>query len=231
MKSLTLQEINPVIRAALPGSLSCSILEIGRHSVHDLREAEKILISPRANEKRIKEFVAGRMAARTALEELGLTIVPGVGRGSKNEPLWPRGICGSITHSDQFSIALTGFLRTYAGIGCDLEHIEKELEADLVNRIALPAEEAWINSDPEQYQLRAYALFSAKEALYKAVFPIHQTFFGFAGASLIPSATEQGFEFGVNLTYDNAPKALEPRTTLKTIVVGQYVFSVCLIEE
>lgn len=58
---------------------------------------EEEAIIARAVPRRRREFAAGRWCARAALAQLGEPPVP-ILRGPQNEPQWPAGIAGSITH-------------------------------------------------------------------------------------------------------------------------------------
>lgn len=116
--------------------------------------------------KRRSEFLAGRACAALALRQAGLAEhVPRKGRA----PLWPAGIAGSITHSrDRAIVAISTH---YTGVGLDCEAL---VAPDRALQLA-----AAIYSETEE-RLRPAALpfatfftlvFSAKEALYKALSP------------------------------------------------------------
>ena len=64
----------------------------------DVLEAERPFVK-KAVEKRRREFSAGRTCARQALRELGCADAPIV-QDQNGAPLWPPGIVGSITHSN-----------------------------------------------------------------------------------------------------------------------------------
>lgn len=130
----------------------------------------------RAVPKRRAEFAAGRRAARMALEGLGhaaQAIPVGTGRA----PAWPEGIQGSITHDR--GVALAAVVAGGAGIGIDLTEAA-DLPGD-TRRVILPHDEEGGLSD-----LEARAGFSAKESLFKALFPCVETHFGFDAAVVWP---------------------------------------------
>ena len=54
-------------------------------------------ISRSFSSKRLKEFSVGRKCARNALSHLGFNDPP-ILIGTNREPIWPKNICGSITH-------------------------------------------------------------------------------------------------------------------------------------
>ena len=64
--------------------------------------AEEPIIG-RAVEKRRREFITARHCARAALSQLGSDVGP-IMRGEKGEPLWPRNVVGSITHTDGYPV-------------------------------------------------------------------------------------------------------------------------------
>jgi 4'-phosphopantetheinyl transferase EntD len=138
----------------------------------------------RAVHKRRREFTTARLCARRALAELGLPPRPLL-PGPTGEPQWPAGIVGSITHCDGYraaAVARTAAVRT---IGIDAE-THGALPGTVVNTISLPEERAWVRelsrSDPGVWWDRL--LFSAKESVYKAWFPLARRWLGFEQAAI-----------------------------------------------
>ena len=120
----------------------------------------------RAAPRRQAGFAAGRRAAARAVAAAGGGITA-VGMGADRLPLWPPGWIGSITHTDDIAAAVVAPAPAAAIIGIDLERIvapalADEL-ADLIAPEGLPA------ANPRDVELTC--AFSAKEALYKALFP------------------------------------------------------------
>ena len=120
-----------------------------------------------AVEKRRREFIAGRTAARAALRMAGGADVP-ILSGETREPLWPEGFVGSITHSDETAFAVC--VRRDAGlfVGIDVE-LYARLRRDLWRMVFCDAETAAFLASPEP-DFYAAAAFSAKEAFEKAQF-------------------------------------------------------------
>ncbi|MET4129019.1 4'-phosphopantetheinyl transferase superfamily protein [Roseovarius sp. MBR-6] len=108
---------------------------------------------------RLREFAAGRRAARAAMTALGVPPSP-LPMGQSRAPLWPATLTGSISHDATTCLALVGWRSDWAGIGLDIEPA-MPLPADLIATICTPDESA----DPAT----ARALFCAKEAAYKAI--------------------------------------------------------------
>ena len=140
------------------------------------------LLSSKAVAKRRREFAWGRSAAHCALQRIGVPWSP-ILKGKNNEPLWPPGVVGSISHTDQLAIAAVARCQHYAGIGIDIEWSQRKISLSIADRICLPAEKAWVEScgDP---LARLLMLFSAKESVFKAFFPIARIFLGFTDAEL-----------------------------------------------
>jgi 4'-phosphopantetheinyl transferase EntD len=146
-----------------------------------LHPFEEGILSPRAVSARRLLFALGRAAARDALRELGREDV-GIGRGDGGEPLWPGGIVGAISHSPEVAVAVVGRRTDYAGLGVDVEESARGPIARAARLVCRPNEMVW--TDPESGTQRLTMLFSAKEAVFKALYPIQQVWFGFADAEL-----------------------------------------------
>jgi 4'-phosphopantetheinyl transferase EntD len=149
----------------------------------DLYPEELSIIADRAAPSRRNDFTRGRIAARRALEHLEVVDAP-VLRGAHREPLWPEGIVGSITHAAGHALAAVGRHSEWGGIGLDLEHSDRYFD-DLTAHVAFDDELTSIESLEGDPRIRAtLETFSAKEAVYKALFPIVGEFFGFQAARI-----------------------------------------------
>ncbi len=113
---------------------------------------------------------AARIVARQLLAQLGYAqcVVPKAPSGA---PIWPAGVVGSLTHDSQVAIAAVGRCGDVAALGIDVEPAES-LPSDLLDLVATAQEQLEIADDPYHGRL----LFAAKEAVYKAVYPLDQTF-------------------------------------------------------
>lgn len=69
---------------------------------------------------RIVEFSAGRSAARQAMQALGFPASE-VLQGEGGEPIWPAGLCGSISHSDSLAVSLVAPLAAFESVGVDVD--------------------------------------------------------------------------------------------------------------
>jgi 4'-phosphopantetheinyl transferase EntD len=124
----------------------------------------------RAVTKRVGEFAAGRLCARSALARFGIerfVLRPAADR----QPVWPERILGSITHTAGFCAAVVGERARFAALGLDTE-IAGSVRAELWPSIATAAEIGWIESlSPAARASAATLVFSAKEAFYKCQYP------------------------------------------------------------
>lgn len=171
---------------------------------------EEEAVVARAVEKRRREFVTVRACAREAMAQLGRP-PQAIPSGPRGEPLWPAGIVGSITHCDGYRAAALARAEDLMTLGVDAEP-NRPLPDGLLGDIALPE---------EREQLRDLAreapgvhwdrlLFSIKESIYKAWFPLAERWLGFEDAAveidrpggsfsarlLVPGPVLQGGELG-----------------------------------
>lgn len=128
-----------------------------------------------AGRKRKADHLAGRIAAFHAMKR---QTIPGI--GSSGEPLWPVGISGSISHSGNQAIA---FCREKGLVGIDCEAIIAEAEAREIQDGVINAQEALLLTGCGlPFNLAFTLAFSAKESLFKALFPQVQAWMGFDSA-------------------------------------------------
>jgi 4'-phosphopantetheinyl transferase EntD len=135
----------------------------------------------RAVQKRRREFVTGRACARSALEKLGIAPAA-IARGAHGEPLWMAGIVGSITHCSGYRACAVARAEEVALLGIDAEPNAPVPERALT-RIAVGSEREIVapgaTTDGDQPVFLDRLLFSAKEAVYKAWFPLTERALGF----------------------------------------------------
>ncbi|HEY5052825.1 MAG TPA: 4'-phosphopantetheinyl transferase superfamily protein [Solirubrobacterales bacterium] len=147
----------------------------------------------RAVEKRRREFTTARACARAALERLGHPPGP-IPSGDRGQPRWPSGVVGSITHCDGYRGCVVARTSDLVTIGIDAEPHEP-LPPGLLADIARPEEMGWLRdlsrSEPQIHWDRL--LFSAKESVYKAWFPLAERWLGFEDAELAVDPREQSF--------------------------------------
>ena len=147
---------------------------------------EKVAISHAVDNRR-SEFGDARWCAHQALRELGaseeIANAP-ILRGERGMPVWPEGYCGSLTHTEGFRAALVAPQGGILSIGVDAEPAEV-LPEGILGSIARHGEL------PQLSKLRDSGvdcadrlLFCAKEATYKAWFPLTKRWLGFEQAEI-----------------------------------------------
>jgi enterobactin synthetase component D len=155
--------------------------------------------APRGPEKRAQEFRAGRACAEQALRDAG-SVDPTVGVSPDRAPVWPEGFVGSITHTSSFACAVAARRGRLRSIGIDSEAVLDEAAVREVLPMVLDPAEARVIDSGERPELATLA-FSAKESLYKCLYPCALVFFEFADAELEwvrPASPERG-TFGLRL--------------------------------
>jgi 4'-phosphopantetheinyl transferase EntD len=138
----------------------------------------------RAVEKRRREFVTGRHCARKALARLGVPSRP-ILRGDRGAPQWPSGTIGSITHCAGYRAAAVATSANGFTIGIDAEPHEP-LPDGVLETVASPEEIAALGRLHDQKPRVSWdrILFSAKESVYKAWFPLTGRWLDFAEATV-----------------------------------------------
>ena len=145
------------------------------------------------------DWVMGRRCARLALMALGVDPAP-VLAGPKREPVWPDGVVGAITHTKGFVAAAVARPNDVRSIGVDAEP-DLPLPDGVLRRISHPTERQWIESAADLGVAHAdRLLFSAKESIYKAWFPLAGTWLGFEDA--IVSVDSSGRRFRAEILVD-----------------------------
>lgn len=138
---------------------------------------------------RQQEFIAGRYCAIKASKELGIHL-ESLPVAKTREPVWPQDIVGSISHSKLLALSCISLAKNYDSLGIDAEEVLSESVArDVQETIASSAEVSLLN---KSYFLKELTiLFSAKEALYKALFPLTREFIDFKEVKLRGLDTEK----------------------------------------
>jgi 4'-phosphopantetheinyl transferase EntD len=175
-----------------------------------LRHPEEVrLLAPGACRKRQLDWTLGRAAARLALMRLGFEDPPPVLRGGGGQPIWPAGISGSITHCERWGIAVTAKCADSLAIGIDLESLERIREVDILHLICREPELEWVSSDSD-FQGRLGMVFSAKEALYKSLYPFCRRYIDFTEVELSWSPEQSRFRAKLLTASDASCLPLRP---------------------
>ncbi|WP_308404743.1 4'-phosphopantetheinyl transferase superfamily protein [Streptomyces sp. XM4011] len=147
---------------------------------------EEAAVVARAVPRRRQEFATVRACARTALERIGGPRVPLL-PGERGAPGWPPGFIGSMTHCTGYRAAVVAAAgRGLASLGVDAEPHEALRDPGVVEMVTLPGEREHLAklaaSHPRVRWERL--LFSAKESVYKAWFPLTGRWLGFEEARI-----------------------------------------------
>ncbi|MFE1023977.1 4'-phosphopantetheinyl transferase [Streptomyces sp. NPDC058818] len=144
---------------------------------------EEALVA-RAVAKRRREFTLVRSCARRAMEKLGVPAQP-VLTGERGAPRWPAGLVGSMTHCDGYCAAALVRATDLASLGIDAEP-DGPLPDGVLPTVSLPVEAERLRRLAEERPGVHWdrLLFSAKESVYKAWFPLTGEWLDFMEADI-----------------------------------------------
>lgn len=158
----------------------------------DLFPEEAALVE-KAVPKRVREFGTTRHCARSALAQLGVARAP-ILRDRRGAPGWPAGTVGSMTHCDGFRAAAVARKSDIVTLGIDAEP-HARIPEGVLETITVGDEPARIgklvHTRPEVHWDRL--LFSAKESVYKAWYPITGRWLDFTEAEFDIDPANGGF--------------------------------------
>nr|WP_162623786.1 4'-phosphopantetheinyl transferase superfamily protein [Paracoccus saliphilus] len=156
--------IGQSLRAMLPSTVGSAVLAID-HSLPPLLPTEAVMVASAVPARR-REFAAGRAAARLAMAEAGFAPAA-IPAGTDRAPRWPQGVSGSISHTRDIAAALAARCADWPSVGLDVEEA-RPMASDLMD-LVVGAHDCGGGLPPP---LAATLLFSAKEAAFKAQFPV-----------------------------------------------------------
>jgi 4'-phosphopantetheinyl transferase EntD len=137
-----------------------------------------------AGAERRREFGTVRWCARKALRQLGVPAVPILPDGDR-APRWPVGVVGSLTHCAGYRAAVVARSGELRGVGIDAEP-HAALPADVLDLVLREEERTRLltlaEADPGRHWDRI--VFCAKEAVYKAWFPLTGRWLDFEDVSV-----------------------------------------------
>ncbi|MEV0204320.1 4'-phosphopantetheinyl transferase superfamily protein [Streptomyces sp. NPDC050788] len=150
---------------------------------------EEAEVVAQAVPKRRREFALVRACARRAMDKLGVPPQP-VLPGERGAPGWPAGLAGTMTHCDGYCAAALVRAADLASLGIDAEP-HQPLPDGVLEAVSLPAEEARLRRLAQQHPAIHWdrLLFSAKESVYKAWFPLTRQWLEFTEADIEVSVT------------------------------------------
>jgi len=135
-------------------------------------------------EKRTREFRTVRACARAALGQLGIPRPPMV-PGRRGAPTWPQGIVGSMTHCTGYKAVGVARVDQLLSLGLDAEP-HAPLPDGVLRLIAAPGEQSHLAKLEREHPAVHWdrLLFSAKESIYKAWYPLSGRWLGFEDVRL-----------------------------------------------
>jgi 4'-phosphopantetheinyl transferase EntD len=144
---------------------------------------EEINAAATMSPSRQREFSHGRMCARQALAALGLPDCT-VPTEPSRAPRWPDKIAGSISHCGDYAAAVAARTADCPGLGIDLE---KDTAIDsALSGIICRTEEYQLIQSIGQYPTATKLIFSAKESIFKCIWPSVQRFVDFQEIEIQP---------------------------------------------
>ncbi|RJL48348.1 4'-phosphopantetheinyl transferase superfamily protein [Pectobacterium carotovorum] len=150
----------------------------------------------RAVPKRRAEFLAGRCVAKHVLNKLEHPDFV-LHSGEDRSPQWPGNIAGSLSHNKD-SVLCAAHLRSDAlsCVGVDIEgFMSDERAQSLWPGIIGDEEFQWFQERDEAFSCLLTLSFSAKESLFKALYPQVRHYFDFLDARLVAlDITKREFE-------------------------------------
>ncbi|NWE29376.1 4'-phosphopantetheinyl transferase family protein [Pseudomonas gingeri] len=124
------------------------------------------------------EYLAGRYCVRRAEHTLHGRYSH-IASGADRAPIWPPGLHGSLSHAGGYALAIVSASQSGYLLGIDVENLAREPEPEGVQRQIASREEMAL-LEPVLDAAGAFSLmFSAKEAIYKALYPRARRFIDF----------------------------------------------------
>ena len=157
---------------------------------------EQAIAESFGSQKRRAEFTLGRICAHVALSRFGLESEPILRNPETRDPCWPDSVWGSITHSAGFAAVAVGLKKEIKGVGIDLESFSRSVDFKIRRHVCVDSELELLESLPIKQANRALRIiFSAKESIFKCIYPGTKTYLTFKDAAVSVNETEKNFSF------------------------------------
>ena len=149
-----------------------------------------------SSSKRRAEFSLGRYCAHRALSKFKLEAEPILRNPDTREPCWPGSVRGSITHSENLAAAAVGLDKDISGVGIDMENLSRNINFNIRRHVCVETELKYLESlSPDQAYRDIRIIFSAKESIFKCLFPISRTYLYFQDATVTINEKNSDFSF------------------------------------
>jgi 4'-phosphopantetheinyl transferase EntD len=201
-----------LISTVVPDSVAAAELYDDPPGLKPFPEEEPLIA--RSVAKRRNEFVTVRHCARVALGEIGIPPAP-ILKGDKGEPCWPDGVVGSLTHCNGYRGAAVARAEQVRSVGIDAEP-HGALPNGVLEAVSLPPERRELAPMRDALHWDRI-LFCAKEATYKAWYPLTRRWLGFEDAHIIFDVDPDGAtgEFVSQILIDPTAMSGPPLTALR----------------
>jgi len=146
--------------------------------------------------KRRAEFSLGRYCSHKALSKFKLESEPILRNPDTREPCWPESVRGSITHSEGLAAAAVGLDKDISGVGIDMVSLSRGVNFNIRRHVCIESEQKYLESlATERANRDLLIIFSAKESIFKCLFPISRTYLYFHDANVTINEKNSSFSF------------------------------------
>jgi phosphopantetheine--protein transferase-like protein len=191
----------------------------------ELTQREKIMMEG-VSHKRLSHFSTGRLCAKRAMENLNIADNE-ILIGPDKEPIWPKGIVGSISHTEGMAGAVAARSSKLLSIGMDIEEIGR-VKVNMWDMLFTPAEQKYLNQLPEKEKAFYTTLFfSMKESFYKLQYPLTKFKLWFTDVEI--NKSDKNFSLLVLKDFEGKD-LLKYSTNLHFAAYKDYIICLCFIE-
>ena len=160
-----INELNNLLSSGVPPGVYAEVGLVNRLS-QECQAVELLDVGGMPLQRR-NEFIAGRGLVRRGLASFGIPDCR-IGRAEDGSPVWPPGVCGSISHKRNLCAVVLSHTSAYHALGVDIEK-DQNLSPTVWKYFVNPQER--MQSINEAFDRIANLLFSCKEAAYKCLQP------------------------------------------------------------
>lgn len=145
------------------------------------------------------EYLAARYAAKRLLRLFNLS--PQLAIAHDRRPVWPAAVKGSISHCANQALVVVAKADSIWAVGVDIAQCQCGKMQQISQHIMTAQEFALYECLPFSLDHFVTLVFSAKESLFKALYPSIGTFLGFDSARLITiNPLQKQLVFALNIT-------------------------------
>tara|TARA_Y100000589_G_C27100523_1_gene607843 strand:- start:228 stop:905 length:678 start_codon:yes stop_codon:yes gene_type:complete len=175
----TANEFGIIIGVEIPEDIQ----ELPSKILRQLRKQELLYAQSLSGKTRLN-WIAGRVAARHAIDALGLDC-GAIMSGPRGEPVTNNDVALSISHKSNTAIAIAA-KKEHGTLGIDIEDRYPK-RPNIASRVLTENEMSDIQElDSDRQWISILKRFSAKECIYKALAPKQKRFISFQEAEIFP---------------------------------------------